>query len=87
MYWQPNQYRSVEGNIEYAKALKTYIDHIHVFQWKGSDRFPLSEGIDEWKSYLKELPGEHMLLLEFMPDNDVASLGSEARALFELKGE
>ena len=87
MYWQPNQFRSIEGNIEYAKALKDYIDHIHVFQWKGTDRFPLAEGIDEWKSYLKELPGEHMMLLEFMPDDNVESLPTEARAMFELKGE
>lgn len=87
MYWQPNQYRSIEENIEYAKALKDYIDHIHVFQWKKTDKYPLAEGIDEWKSYLKEIPGEHMMLLEFMPDNNVESLSVEAQALFELKGE
>ncbi|MBQ8358413.1 MAG: sugar phosphate isomerase/epimerase [Oscillospiraceae bacterium] len=87
MYWQPNQFRSIEENVEYAKALKDYIDHIHVFQWKGTDRFPLAEGVNEWKSYLKEIPGEHMLLLEFMPDNKVESLPAEAQALYALKGE
>lgn len=87
MYWQPNQFRSIEENIEYAKAIKDYIVHIHVFQWKGNDRYPLAEGIEEWKSYLKEIPGEHMLLLEFMPDNNVETLPVEAQALYALKGE
>ena len=86
MYWQPNQYRTIEENIEYARLLKDYITHIHVFQWKEKLRFPLREGIAEWKRYLAELPGAHMLLLEFMPDDDVASLPEEARALRELKG-
>lgn len=87
MYWQPNQYRSIEENIEYARALRDYIDHIHVFQWKGTNMYPLAEGIDEWRSYLKEIPGEHMLLLEFMPDHKVESLPAEAQALYMLKGE
>ncbi len=87
MYWQPNQYRTVEENIAYARALKDYIDHIHVFQWKGTAKYPLADGIEEWKTYLKELSGEHMMLLEFMPDNNVESLPIEAQALFALKGE
>ena len=87
MYWQPNQWRTIEENVEYARLLKDYITHIHVFQWKEKLRFPLREGLSEWKTYLKELPGEHMLLLEFMPDDDVASLPEEARALRQLKGE
>jgi len=87
MYWQPNQWRTIEENVGYARLLKDYITHIHVFQWKEKKRFPLREGIQEWRRYLAELPGEHMLLLEFMPDDDVASLPEEARALRELKGE
>ena len=87
MYWQPNQWRTIGENVEYARLLKNYITHIHVFQWKEKQRFPLREGIEEWKRYLAELPGEHILLLEFMPDDDVASLPEEARVLRELKGE
>ena len=49
-------------------------------------RFPLREGIAEWKGYLDKLSGDHMLLLEFMPDDKPESLPEEARALEELKG-
>lgn len=87
MYWQPNQGRSIEENLEYARLLSPYITHIHVFQWKGSCRFPLREGIEEWKSYLAAIGGEHTLLLEFMPDDSIASLSAEAAALFEIAGE
>ncbi len=86
MYWQPNQNRAVEENIAYLDALEPYIDHIHVFQWKGTEKFPLAQGLEEWKGYLSRLSGAHMLLLEFMPDNDAASLPNEAATLMELRG-
>ena len=87
MYWQPNQFRSIEENLEYAHLLREYITHIHVFQWKEKNRFPLSDGMEEWKCYLKEISGEHDLLLEFMPDDDVRSLPAEAATLRKLIGE
>ena len=87
MYWQPNQFRSIEENLEYAHLLREYITHIHVFQWKGKSRFPLADGIEEWKSYLAAIPGDHNLLLEFMPDDDVRSLPAEAATLRKLIGE
>ena len=86
MYWQPNQFRSIEENRHYARALREYTTHIHVFQWKGKERFPLSDGIAEWKAYLSEFSGSHALLLEFMPDDDIGSLPREADALRELTG-
>jgi len=84
MYWQPNQHRTVEENLAYARLLREYIVHIHVFQWKGTARFPLRSGLEEWKAYLRELPGAHTLLLEFMPDDQPASLPEEAAALRRL---
>lgn len=84
MYWQPNQWRSIEENLEYARTLAPYITHIHVFQWKGKERFPLSDGIAEWRSYLEKIGGEHTLLLEFMPDDRIESLPQEAQSLFEI---
>ena len=86
MYWQPNQFRSVEENRQYAAALRDDITHIHVFQWKGKERYPLADGVEEWKCYLSELTGSHTLLLEFMPDDDLRSLPMEAAALRELMG-
>ena len=84
MYWQPNQFRTPEENLDYLEQVKDYITHIHVFQWKGKERFPLETGLEEWKTYLRELTGEHTLLLEFMPDDALCSLNREAAALRKL---
>lgn len=81
MYWQPNQNRSIQENIEYAALLAPYIEHIHVFQWRGTNRYPLSDGTEEWRDYLGSIGGDHTLLLEFMPDDDICSLACEADSL------
>ena len=86
MYYQPYQHRSFEGNIQYARLLAPYVHHLHVFNWAGDDRFPLREGLDQWKAYLDCFEGPRTLLLEFMPDNRVETLPEEANALFELIG-
>lgn len=84
MYWQPNQNRSVAENMANAKALKNYVNHIHVFQWKGKARFSLEEGLEEWKSYLGEIPGDRCLLLEFMPNDTLEELPTQTAALRKL---
>ena len=84
MYWQPNQYRTVEENLEYARLLAPYTRHLHVFNWEGKSRFPLEEGLAVWQRYLSCFTGERTLLLEFMPDNAPESLPAEARALRAL---
>ena len=84
MYYQPNQFKSHDVNIAYAKAIAPYTTHLHVFHWEGSDKFPLAQGLDKWRDFLPYFTGDHMLLLEFMPDNRVESLTEEARALKEL---
>ena len=86
MYWQPNQFRTIEENIAYASLLKPYVHHIHVFQWKGRERFPLATGVQEWQQYLQILAPQHGLLLEFMPNDDVSELPGEAETLLLLTG-
>lgn len=86
MYWQPNQFRTPEENVAYLRKLRPYITNLHVFQWKGGARFPLDAGMEEWTAYLRELPGGHHLLLEFMPDDDIHSLGRETATLRKLTG-
>lgn len=86
MYWQPNQFRSIEENISYIQLLKDYITYIHVFQWKGNDRFPLSDGIEEWQGYLAKLDADPTLLLEFMPDDRIETLHREADVLKKIVG-
>lgn len=81
MYWQPNQYRSVEENLQYAEAIAPFTKHIHVFQWHGDEKLPLRFGVEEWKQYLRLFKDDHALLLEFMPDGKLESLKTEAEAL------
>lgn len=84
MYWQPNQYKSLRENIEYARKIAEYTTHIHVFNWEGNNKYPLCDGIKIWQKYLAEFDENHALLLEFMPDNDINSLNTEAKVLFEI---
>lgn len=86
-YWQPFQTRTVEQNLAYLRALAPYVTHLHVFQWKGADRFPLADGIAEWQAYLALLDTPHALLLEFMPDDRLETLAREADALRQMIGE
>lgn len=87
MYWQPFQWKSVEENLVYAEAIAPHVRHIHVFQWKGQQRFSLADGIEEWKKYLGKFSGPHTLLLEFMPDDKISALLTEANALRTIIGD
>lgn len=84
MYWQPNQHRTVSENIEYAKLLAPYTKHLHVFNWSGSQKYPLALAKDIWKEYLCCFDTQKTLLLEFMPDGKIESLSGEAEALKEI---
>ncbi len=81
MYWQPQQFMSFEENLSYAKNISGFVKHIHVFNWKGDNRFPLADGINFWKEYLKCFENNKILLLEFMPDDKIESLANESDAL------
>lgn len=84
MYWQPNPDISVAENSSYIRALREYIIHVHVFHWVADQRLPLREGLAVWEKYLSELNGDHHLLLEFMPDDQIESLQAEAAVLHQL---
>ncbi len=86
-YWQPFQWCTAEQNTAYLRALAPYVVYLHVFQWKGEQRFPLADGICEWQDYLSLLDTPHTLLLEFMPDDRLATLDAEAAALRAMIGE
>lgn len=84
MYWQPNQFKTFEENLEYAKAISSCTKHIHVFKWQGQRKFSLKEGVAEWKQFLGCFEGNRTLLLEFMPDDKIETLKSESDALREI---
>ena len=87
-FWQPNQHKSHEYNLESAMALAPHVRSVHVFAWEGNHKYPLERHRDRWIEYLK-IFAEHSkkdtnvnLMLEFMHDNAPASLGETA---IELK--
>lgn len=84
MYWQPHSARTQEENIEYTRMLREYTTHIHTFYWKGSEKYSLAAGIEEWRTYLREFSGNHKALLEFMPDGKIESLCYETEILREI---
>ncbi len=84
MYWQPETIRNAEENLEYARLLAEYTVNLHVFNWTSDSRKPLKEAVELWKEYLSCFDGEHNLLLEFMPDDKIESLVTEAKALTEI---
>ncbi len=81
MYWQPDPFRTVAENKAYAALLAPYTAHIHVFNWEGKTHRPLAAAASAWREYLGCFSGERTLLLEFMPDDKIESLPTEAEAL------
>ncbi len=87
MYWQPNQFRADDYNIDSLNALLDYIVNIHVFYWIGKEKFPLSDGYTIWKKYVEICKNEnkdYYFLLEFMHDNKIESLNMTAKTLKKL---
>lgn len=80
-YWQPFQWKDSAGSLAVARAVSPYAVHIHVFNWRGKEKFPLADAVGEWKEYLSAFSGPRTLLLEFMPDGKISSLRAEADAL------
>lgn len=80
-YWQPFQWLDADGSLAVARAVAPYTRHLHVFNWSGWDRFPLADGIEDWKRYLSAFSTPRTLLLEFMPDDRIESLPVEVAAL------
>ena len=87
LYWQPFQWLDSEGSLAVAKAYAPYATHLHVFNWRGGERFPLADGVEDWKRYLTVFDTPRTLLLEFMPDDRLETLPTEAEALRAIIGE
>lgn len=83
-YWQPNQFKSAEENLAYAKAVAPLTKAVHVFAWEGDTHFPLFHRKAIWKEYLSCFPKEIPCMLEFMPDDKLSSLKAEANSLLEI---
>ena len=84
MFWQPNQYRPTEYNLDAIKALLPYIVSVHVFFWSRKTRLPLKSGVEDWKQYISLLKEKELsYMLEFMHDDDINTLKETADTLIE----
>ena len=85
MYWPPNDCYPFAENLQALRDLLPWFVNIHVFQWPSPGvRQPLKAGECEWLQYLSAAGADgkdHWCMLEFMPDDDPASLPEEAAAL------
>ena len=86
MYWQPFQWQNVQQNIENAKKIAPYAAHIHVFNWRDTEKLPLAGAIPDWQAYLQHFTKSHTLLLEFMPKDTLSELPVEAESLRQIAG-
>lgn len=84
MYWQPSQWRTQAENCASAALLAADTVHLHVFHWQGRQRYPLHQGVEAWREYLRYFPAPRTLLLEFMPHDSPEELPAEAEALRSL---
>ena len=87
MYWQPFQWQEPKENVINAAKIANYAEHIHVFNWKGSEKLPLADAVGEWQEYVKVFSTPRTLLLEFMPNGTLEELGREADTLKTIVGE
>jgi len=90
-FWQPPIGNTPTENINELVRLKGHIQNVHVYQWNASyERFPLSDGIDTWKTYLSTIQ-EHNVpryaTIEFVKDNSEEQLMQDAATLRSIINE
>lgn len=90
LYWQPFQWLDTEGSLAVAKAYAPFAEHLHVFNWQpprmAPTKHPLAEAAEDWRRYLSVFTTPRTLLLEFMPDDRLESLATEAESLRKIIG-
>ena len=87
LHWQPNQFESFEYNVAALRRVAHLVDSVHVFAWRGNDKLPLADMMNDWNAYLDILAGEGRaidLMLEFLPIECEADLLRDAATLRAL---
>ncbi len=93
LYWQPRPGIPQAEALNELAAVGTDIAFVHVFHWDTDcQRFPLAEGAVHWRAYLAAIPegrfaGKRYALLEFVADDSIENLKTDARALKALLAE
>ncbi len=87
LYWQPNQFKDLAFNIAALTKVLPYVTNVHTFTWKDRDRFMLAEGIPAWNEYIRILKTsgrDHAMLLEFVKDDAIENVTTDANTLNRL---
>ena len=83
-YWQPLSHHSLENRFKGLEQILPWLENIHAYHWVSHNRLPLDEGNQEWSKYveiLKDLPGEHYALIEFVKDDEKEQFLRDAETL------
>ncbi len=88
-YWEADMLDDAEAQLAELTAVSPRLAHLHVYWWRGRDRFPLADGAHVWPRALAHAAatpwphGPRAALLEFVPDDDPELLQREAAQLIE----
>lgn len=81
-FWQPNQHRPVDYNLDSIRALLPYIVSVHVYSWRRKERLPLAALESDWLQYIELLSAKDLnYMLEFMHDGNIETLKETAATL------
>lgn len=91
LYWQPALLETVEERVQSIEKVNAWLSHIHVFHWGLVDgkwmMYPFSEGISDWKKYLKKLERKNdmrYLMMEFVRESSVEQFLEDVQSLKSL---
>ena len=81
-FWQPNQHRPLDYNLDSIRVLLPYIVSVHVYSWKRKQRLPLAALESDWMEYIELLSSKDLnYMLEFMHDDNIETLTETAATL------
>lgn len=86
LYWQPNQAYDRAWNLAALQKVQPYVSNLHVFAWKGPERFPLAQGLADWTAYLELLRQDdrvHNMQLEFVKDDAVPQFEADCKVFLD----
>lgn len=88
-YWQPPVGMAKEDCLKGIDLISDYFQGVHVFHWYPDfkNRLPLTQGEDLWREYFKKLSSvknEYWALMEFVKDDSLENLYTDAKTLHKL---
>ena len=87
MYWlNVSEEEEARANLKAIEQFKEKIANVHVYRWRGFERFALSEGANDWREYIKAI-GNANYYLEFVKNDDPLQFQSDSAVLLKLLKE